>query len=251
MDRELAPVDSARGGQDRVRGQGEQPHLDRRPQRHPPQPHELGGLDADPRGGLLPEGVHVLSVGPEGPAQRGRGRGRLQVGEQRGDPVAAEHVDRRVEGPPAAREACGRHEQLRPVGREPVHVGCHGGVRQVREADAPVDQDDGLGRDLPMADPALAEQRQRVPGAAEDPVVEEAGFQGRQRSCVAPQHQQRVVGGCRRRGHDLVGRQPRVAGEQGHERLVLGHLEAAQADRRAPCPGTRRAATDRATSWVS
>ena len=84
-----------------------------------------------------------------------------------------------------------------------------------------------------MGDSELAEELERLPGAAEERVVEPVRPQGRERRCFPPEDEQRVVVDRRGRRHHLARREARVAGEQGHERLALRGVQAAPSPRQS------------------
>ena len=109
----------------------------------------------------------------------------------------------------------------------------------------------------PVAMPAGMEAPDAAPtpaGPASPAPAARPPRRARRAPAGAPQDQQRVVVRGGARGHDLVGGDPVLAGEQGHERLVLDLLQPAEPHAAPRCRGTRRvrqAVESRAVSWAS
>ena len=86
--------------------------------------------------------------------------------------------------------------------------------------------------DLEVGDVGLAEARERLPAAVQEPVVDAFGRNALERVTGFAEHEQRVAGPRLASRDDLSSRDAAVPGQEGHECLVLDRLAARDAESR-------------------
>ncbi len=112
-----------------------------------------------------------------------------------------------------------------------MRIGRDGRSTEVGEADPAVDEDECLGVDPQVGDLRRVEPGECLPRATKERLVQSLAVERCERLRLTPQNEEGVVVDRRRGRHDVATRDAGIAGQQRHECLVFGCVQAARADR--------------------
>ena len=157
---------------------------------------------------------------------------RLEVREHRSQALGSERVVGGGHGGLLAGDERGRDERLCLVGTAPSRARCHRRPAEAEDPELAVDDGKVVLVELPMADARVVEVVDDSPDPGDQPGRPVLGHDVGQPGAVAAEHEERVVADRCAGGDDPVGPDACLAGEEGHERLVLRLLESSEADRR-------------------
>ena len=210
-------------------GEGEQRNLGEAPPRHPPQLDRLGRLDTRCSGGRFPQLVDVDGRLAQRPSQGRAEGGRLEIGDERGEPIDADRVAGGCHRAVAPHERRRRREQLGAIHQALVGAWRDRRSVELDEADLVAHERDGLRIDAVVRDPGSREPLQHLPASQEHRLHAGDG-EPDERSGRIVEDEQRVARIRLRRDDHLVRRYPCLCCEERDERLVLDRIETAHAE---------------------